>query len=64
MPDHVFSNEYGEELLAVMYRKCQPNELGEDSGPARPGLYDLSALGLSRFLDLSKQMSINKWSLF
>jgi hypothetical protein len=61
---HVFRDENGDKLLAIVNRKGNPNKLGQDRGPPGPGLDDLSIAGFSSLRHFFRQVAVYKWTLF
>lgn len=64
MSHHVFADIDGDELLAVMDGKGQPDKVREDGRTTGPGLDDLAILGRSSSLDLLLKVSITERAFF
>src|SRR5262249_29375321 len=60
---HVLGHEHRDELPAVVHREGVPHELGEDGGPARPGLHHLLLVPLDEVLDLLQEVRVHEGAL-
>src|SRR5512145_888022 len=58
--NHVFGDEDGKKLMAVIDAEGEPDELRQDGRAPRPNLDDLVAAGSPRLLRLFEEVAIDK----
>ena len=61
---HVFGDENGQELLAVVHGKGDSHHFGQDGGPARPGLHHTAVVGFDGRFHLFHQMVVHEGTFF